>query len=308
MLAPLLAVLAISTFVEASPILNSTSGASPSPLSTAQISAFKPYSYYAAAAYCSADNTLAWDCGISCNATRANFVPTFSGGDGSSVQFWYTGYDSVLDTVIVGHQGTHSEDPVPILTDASIVFADFDSNLFPGLTSKVGAQGHSGFVGQHAMTATDVLAAVTSTLARYNVTSVTTVGHSSGGAISLIEAVYLQFQLPSNIQISTIGYAVPRVGNQEFADYVDLHLPSLVTHINNQDDIVPILPGRFLGYHHTSGEIRIQEDGSWFSCPGQDNTSTKCSTGAVTSIFDGSASFHKGPYDGVMMSTSTCST
>jgi hypothetical protein len=36
---------------------------------------------------------------------------------------------------------------------------------------------------------------------------------------------------------------------------------------------VPILPGRFLGFHHPTGEIHIQADNSWVSCPGEDNTS-----------------------------------
>lgn len=293
-----------TTFVHASSLLDSRQ--SITPLSPAQIAAFKPYSYYAAAAYCSAASTLSWTCGISCTSTTATFTPTFSGGDGSDVQYWYTGYDSALETVIVGHQGTH--DIVPVLTDADFFLVDLDSSLFPGLNSSQGIQVHNGFGDQQAKTAQDVLAAVQSTLANFSATSVTVVGHSSGGAIALLDAVYLPLHLPSAIKVSMIAYAVPRVGNQEFADYVDAHLPSLVARVNNMEDIVPILPGRFLGFHHPSGEVHINDDGSWVSCPGQDNPSTECSTGDVPTIFDGNASYHKGPYDGVMMSTSTCGT
>ena len=78
-----------------------------------------------------------------------------------------------------------------------------------------------------------------------------------------------------------------KVGNQAFANYVDAHLT--LTHINNKwvehslhdrnscsilelipvrEDPIPILPGRFLGYAHPSGEVHIMDSGSWFSCPG----------------------------------------
>ncbi|PPQ71887.1 hypothetical protein CVT25_001641 [Psilocybe cyanescens] len=59
---------------------------------------------------------------------------------------------------------------------------------------------------------------------------------------------------------------MPRVGNQAFANYVDAHLA--LTHINNKEDIAPIVPGRFLGYHHPSGEVHIMDNNQWVSCPG----------------------------------------
>ena len=68
-------------------------------------------------------------------------------------------------------------------------------------------------------------------------------------------------QIPS-ATVSFIGYGLPRVGNQDFADYVD-SLGLSITHINNKEDFVPILPGRFLGFHHPSGEVHIQDSGAW---------------------------------------------
>ena len=65
-----------------------------------------------------------------------------------------------------------------------------------------------------------------------------------------------------------VGYGMPRVGNQDFANFVDGNLGGFVTHINNQEDPVPIVPGRFLGFHHASGEIHIQDPGAWGACPG----------------------------------------
>lgn len=111
-----------------------------------------------------------------------------------------------------------------------------------------------------------------------------------------------------------------KVGNQAFADYVDAHVTSL-SHVNNKKDVVPILPGRFLGFHHPSGEVHITESNAWDACPGmslfdivdkfnanqsnnltgQDNTNSQCIIGTVPNIFEGDESDHDGPYDGVLM-------
>ena len=74
-----------------------------------------------------------------------------------------------------------------------------------------------------------------------------------------------------------IGYGVPRVGNQAWADYVDAHVTSLesgqgLTRVNNKEDPVPILPGEFLGFVHPSGEVHIQDSNAWDACPGTCNT------------------------------------
>jgi len=117
-----------------------------------------------------------------------------------------------------------------------------------------------------------VLAAVQKALASHPGSSITLVGHSLGAALALIDSVYLPFHIPTGTQVKVVGYGMPRVGNQAWANYVDSNVIN-VTHINNKKDLVPILPGRFLGYHHPSGELHIQETNEWVSCPGELRTS-----------------------------------
>ncbi|KAF8814002.1 hypothetical protein BYT27DRAFT_7083008, partial [Phlegmacium glaucopus] len=112
----------------------------------------------------------------------------------------------------------------------------------------------------------------------------------------LLDGVYLPLHI-SGVSFKMIGYGMPRVGNQAFADYLDANLN--VTHINNKKDLFPIVPPPGLGYHHPSGEVHITEDNQWVSCPGQENPSTQCIVGDVPNIFDGDTSNHAGPYDGV---------
>ncbi|KAJ7497936.1 lipase [Mycena galericulata] len=268
-------------------------------LSASQVAAYRPYTFFAATGYCPANFTLAWSCGVNCLG-NPDFKPVASGGDGESVQYWFVGYSPSLQRVIVAHQGTQVNDIVAILSDASVIQTTLNPILFPGIENDV--QVHSGFMEEQAKTATYVLAAVKMALARYGTSSVTMVGHSlvsfeHRGAIALLDSVYLPLHLPPSTKFTTVVYGLPRVGNQAFANYVDAHLS--LTHINNQKDIVPIIPSMILGYVHPAGEVHIQASGEWDSCPGQDNESVLCSTGDVPSVLLGSIANHDGPYDGV---------
>lgn len=260
-----------------------------------EIEAFKPYTYYAGAAYCNPSTTLTWACGFNCEA-NPNFQPVASGGDGATVQYWYVGYDADLDTIIVGHQGTDIAKLLPVVTDVVFLLSPLDAALFPNVSS--GVLVHSGFKQAHANTATLVLSAVTKAMSAYSTNTITVVGHSLGAAIALLDGVFLNLQLPS-ASVSVKSYGMPRVGNPQFADYVDQHLS--VSHVNNKKDFVPILPERFLGFAHCSGEKHINDSSVWINCPGQDNESNQCVVGEVPAILLGNASDHDGPYDGVII-------
>lgn len=266
------------------------------PLSTSQIESFTSFTYFASAAYCTPAQTLAWNCGANCHA-NSGFLPVASGGDGVSVQYWYVGYNPSLSTVIVAHQGTDPSKILPLITDADIFLTTLDPTLFPGISSDIKV--HSGFKDAQESAATDILAAVTTAMSKYGTTIVTVVGHSLGGAISLLDSVYLPLHLPAGTSFKTITYGLPRVGNQAFANYVDgkLHL----THINNKEDPIPICPGMSLGFVHPAGEVHIEDSGEWAACPGQDNPSTQCTVGDVPYIWDGNESDHGGPYNGIEM-------
>ena len=123
----------------------------------------------------------------------------------------------------------------------------------------------------------------------------------TGAAISLLHSVYIPLQIPE-AKVTYVGFGLPRVGNQAFADYVDAHDSiTSVTHVSNKEDPVPIVPGRSLGFHHPSGEIHIQDSGEWLACPGQDNTDAQCTVGDVKNLLVGHLSDHDGPYNGVVM-------
>ncbi|EJC99947.1 alpha/beta-hydrolase [Fomitiporia mediterranea MF3/22] len=127
-------------------------------------------------------------------------------------------------------------------------------------------QVHDGFADSHARVAPDILSAVQTTLSAHPDASVTMIGHSLGAAQALLDSIFLPLHLHSGTKYKFVGYGLPRVGNQAFADYVDSHVTDL-THVTNRKDPIPIIPGRFLGFQHPQGEIHIQESGEWKACP-----------------------------------------
>jgi len=263
-------------------------------LSTAQIDVFTPFTFFASTAYCDPSTTINWSCGANCEA-NPGFIPTASGGDGSDVQFWYVGFDPSLNTVIVAHQGTDPSELVADLTDADIEMTTLNSSLFPGVSSSV--EVHKGFADEQSehpfRRANHPL--------NHGTSSVTIVGHSLGAALSLLDSAFLPLHLPVSTTFQTVLYGLPRVGNQDWANFVDANAQIHLTHINNKEDPIPILPGMFLGFHHPSGEVHIQDSLAWDACPGQDNPSTLCIVGDVPNIFESDESDHDGPYNGVTM-------
>ncbi|KAJ3512957.1 hypothetical protein NLJ89_g3224 [Agrocybe chaxingu] len=248
--------------VAAFPVLEARQGIST--LTAAQVAAVKPYSYYAAAAYCVPARTRAWDCGTNCQ-NNAAFRPIASGGDGGVVQYC-----------------------IPVLTNADFRLDALDSGLFPGVSSSV--RTHNGFGEAQKRSAAAVLAAVRSGLSTHSATSVTVVGHSLGGAIAIISSAHLANNLPAGTIIKTYTFGTPRVGNEAFANYANAR--SELIRVNNKKDPVPIIPGRFLGFAHTEGEIHINDAGQWISCPGQDNTNSQCTIGAVPNILVSNSGDH----------------
>ena len=204
-------------------------------------------------------------CGQPVNATVGDAQLLWTAGDGSSIPMVYVAY-SPTKGVIVAHQGTNTSSFASIINDADFTLDPVDSRL-----SYLGeVQVHGGFQDTWLRTADSVLAQVQSALGQHPNSTVLTVGHSLGAALSLFDALYLKNQLP-NSTVTSIVFGQPRTGDKAFADAVDANLPSFV-HINNGDDPVPHLPPHGL-YQHSAGEIWINphNTNTAVTCPGQEN-------------------------------------
>ncbi|KAJ8502579.1 hypothetical protein ONZ45_g11632 [Pleurotus djamor] len=265
------------------------------PLQSAQVSSFAPFSFFAKAAYCGQDLIRDWSCGRSCDQ-NADFIPTLVGGNGGTIQFYYVGYWPKRDAVVVVHQGTDPFEISALLTDLKLVRTCLDDTLFPGVPEDVTV--HHGFKVVHEKTAVEILAEVKRLLDERRTKLIITVGHSLGGALATLDSLYFKLNLPSDIEIKTITFGAPRFGNEAFVKFFESKLPQF-KRINHGRDVVPIVPGRFLGYMHLKGEIHVMRNGTTVGCPGNDNTEDEqCHIKSVPNLVKGNIAHHLGPYPG----------
>jgi hypothetical protein len=111
------------------------------------------------------------------------------------------------------------------------------------------------------------LAAVNSAAQSSGSAKVTLVGRGPGGTNALLDARSLRLQLLSTLAMHTVRYGMPRVGNPAFADYINGNANVGLTRINNMNDPAWIRQGRFLGFHHASAKVHIDDVGGWYACP-----------------------------------------
>ncbi|KAH9060447.1 alpha/beta-hydrolase [Lactarius vividus] len=272
-------------------------------LSRNQFDEFVPFIEFARAAYCPLTKIEGWHCGGACQALPG-FEPTLVGGDGDGTQFFFVGFWPAQSAVVVAHQGTDPLELLSVLTDMELEFMKPDPDLFPNIPSDI--EVHSGFAIEHKKTASQILAEVKRLMVEHSSTNVILVGHSLGGALAELDTLFMKVNLPAGTTVRGVTFGTPRVGNPAWATYFDSQIANF-TRMNNKRDMVPTVPGRRLGFQHPREEIHIQEDGSVFICPGDDDgTDFQCSDLMVPNIAVGSVPDHLGPYHGIFIGTIFC--
>ncbi|KAG9300227.1 hypothetical protein G9A89_007686 [Geosiphon pyriformis] len=139
------------------------------------------------------------------------------------------------------------------------------------------------------------------------------IGHGSGGVyvlLGMLELIALNIKQKLNV----FTYGQPRVGNRQFAYYVNSLVNKITIHrITNMDDYVPRLPPRVSKslYTHTLLENWIEDDclcttQKVFACAGSKiknffEESPECNNQYTTSNY----AAHNGPYVGMMMQCPT---
>ncbi|KAJ7132176.1 alpha/beta-hydrolase [Mycena epipterygia] len=256
---------------------------------------------FARVAYCSSQSITTWTCGAPCQVL-GNVTFLQSGGDEGLIPLYFIAHDVDDQSIVVAHEGTDSKNILSILNDAKFGLVDLNSTRFPE-TEGQGIQVHSGFQQTFERTADGLLAGVMKGLADTGVKKVVVTGHSLGAAIATMTGAMIKNAVDPSVEVSVSGFGLPRGGNQAWADFLDSGVG--VTFMTNQNDPVPTVPPRFLGFQHSSGEIHIIDDTqqNFVACPGQDNEN--CATG--NSLLSVSVGNHKGPYfDDISFGHSAC--
>lgn len=173
--------------------------------------------------------------------------------------------------LIVGICGTNNQSPLSLANDINFFPITPSEKYYPGIKA-AGGQVHIGFY----QTMTRVAASVTPAIqqaVKNGTTNVVVMGHSLGAAVGPLLGLYLNSLLGPSATVQVRIFASPRVGNPQFANYVDAHLGERSQNLNNYNDPVPHLPPRLWGFRHSGGEVYQPTLGSMapVACPGQEN-------------------------------------
>ncbi|KIY68021.1 alpha/beta-hydrolase [Cylindrobasidium torrendii FP15055 ss-10] len=283
---------------------STTTALSPADLDTK----FKRAAEFSRAAYCPTAEVTNRTCGASCDALGNDVEFLLSGGDEGDTPLFMVALDKATNTIFVAHQGTNPDNIMSILNDADFVPDDIDTRFITSAGDDVKV--HNGFQDTFLHTADAILNATMSALQSTGAQKLVLTGHSLGAAIATLDALMFKDALAgSNVTMSTTLFGSPRIGNKEFADFLDSQLGSSLSRITNREDPVPLLPPQFLSFAHASGEVHINavdEAGNAtdiVSCAGKENQ--LCSDKG--NILSSDVSDHSGPYfSGISFGSSQC--
>ncbi|KAI9296403.1 alpha/beta-hydrolase, partial [Neoconidiobolus thromboides FSU 785] len=154
--------------------------------------------------------------------------------------------------IIISFRGTETE--INLIQDINIVlndFLDFDNNLFKVRNLKV----HNGFLTMTNSLFESMVQSLQELLRQDQGYTLIFTGHSLGGAIAGLSAVkaYYKLNLPKE-RIKVFTFGQPRLGNKEYASYVN-QLGLTYYRMVNYNDPVPHAPPRLFGYFHHSLEL-----------------------------------------------------
>nr|CAG8513948.1 8900_t:CDS:2 [Entrophospora candida] len=262
-------------------------------ISNEQIKTFTTFASYASAAYCRVEDIVKWDC-PTCKTVPETVVIKVINAPKTDTQV-FIAKDSTSKQLIISYRGTVKSSFRNILTDGSLVLRPYP----PAPNAKV----HTGFFKAFLESIKDVTEEVTNFMETNPDFKVVVTGHSLGGAIATLTALDLvqnNKKLVSEENLFIFTYGSPRIGNQEFANFVDNQLK--LNRIVNFEDAVPRLPPKFLDYKHSGSEFWISDPAKTptdaiIECQGQEDN--KCSLSVKPlklNIRD-----HEGPYIGVSM-------
>ncbi|KAJ6609795.1 alpha/beta-hydrolase [Mycena sp. CBHHK59/15] len=263
----------------------------PTPISLATVNAtLERPAQFARVAYCSSASITTWSCGAPCEAL-GNVTFLQSGGDQGLIPLYYIAHDANDESLVVAHEGTDPDKILSILNDLQFGLVDLNATRFPQ-TAGQNVQVHSGFQKTFERTADGLLAGVMAEMASTGVSKVVVTGHSLGAALATMTGAMIKAAVDPSVEVTVTTFGLPRGGNQQWADFLDSNVG--VTFVSNQNDPVPTVPPRFLGFRHSSGEIHIADatQTNLVACPGQDNK--HCATG--NSLFHIDTANHLGPY------------
>ncbi|KAJ2994975.1 hypothetical protein HDV02_001149 [Globomyces sp. JEL0801] len=214
---------------------------------------FPTYMAYSSTVYCQNlfDDELDFDCGHKCEVAQIkNSKLALAQYDKKSTNAGYVAHNPDLKTIVVVFRGT-----------ATVQSVITDLKLWKCNTSWKNVQNaklHFGFLEAFNKIKSPLLAKALELASdpQYKDYQINFTGHSLGGALALLAATDFYEANPQYAdRISLFSYGQPRVGNKEFARYINkLPFASRIYRIARR---VPHLPFSSMGFEHTTNHISL---------------------------------------------------
>jgi Lipase (class 3) len=93
--------------------------------------------------------------------------------------------------------------------------------------------------------------------------SIVCTGHSLGAALAtlcafdIVESGLAKLDENTNIQVTSVVFGSPQIGNKEFKERLEMHQNLRVLHVKNKPDVIPLYPTGILGYANVGQELLI---------------------------------------------------
>lgn len=268
------------------------------PMGDEEVQGWRPLAELVAASYCPITKVEDLTCGPACDdIAPRNMTWIDGGGDNQSNPQWFVVDDGAR--LILALEGTNFASVLSWANDVDFVPLPPQDAHFP---DNNGAKIHRGFYSTFGRMIADIEAAFAPHLEARKQIVVT--GHSQGAALGEIVTTYLIQKYPDH-DVTGRVFAKPRVGDRAWANYVDSVCKGRFQFMQNNADIVGLLPPIEWAFRHPSGEVWIDGD-DYFQCEGQENKNCIDSQRAIgwipnVIIPTNELQAHIGPYIGVRM-------
>lgn len=207
---------------------------------------------FSAAAYCPADKISVWKCshcgsGFEIYKVLSNTNTNTQG---------FIGLIHAQNKIVLAFRGTKSTSITNWVTDLKAS----KSTNYDGVS---GAKVHTGFLQAWESIRTPTVNALRTLRARYPAYKLAITGHSLGGALAVLAATDLGHHEKIVDEIYTFG--APRVGNSAFVQHFQEKVTDSFRIVNN-DDVVPHVPTKSMGFLHTPSERWHHNSDTFVTC------------------------------------------
>ena len=244
------------------------------------------YMQFSTAVYCPSTVTSKnWDCGPRCQGELQDTVIDESIQDSKTQTAAFVATHLGKKQIVAVFRGTQSVQS--FIKDIQIIKTRPDF-IVPELPSNVRI--HGGFNHAYSTIKTQTRQSVLKLANQYPDYEIVFTGHSLGGAMATLAAVDFHIQTGGvyDDRVSVITFGQPRIGNKDWALYVNsLPFSGKIFRIVKDADPVAQLPPRLLQYVHGGQQYEINNQNQTFPCEtsGPASESTKCDNMLFTQNF-----------------------